>query len=46
MKKLREEITDTYKSNTEKMSLIDTKHDEINKMVSYFEKISKIIETC
>jgi hypothetical protein len=46
MRKLREEIAESLKHNKEKFETIEKKHQEINRMISYFEKISKIIESC
>jgi hypothetical protein len=46
MKKLREEIAESLRNNKEKFETIEKRHEEINKMISYFEKISKIIESC
>jgi hypothetical protein len=46
MKKLREDIRKVCLSNKEKVRCIEGKHEEINQMIHYFEKISTIIETC
>jgi len=46
MKKLREEIEDTFETSVRKLGIIEIKHLEVQSLIEKFERIGRIVELC
>jgi hypothetical protein len=44
MKKLREDISEAFNSNTDKMAEIDNKQNQLKEILSYYQRLCQIID--